>query len=158
MHLFLAHPFLLLLILLAQATTSTSSTAAGHDQPDSGGGNEAIAWAKANGGTVHSSLAYSQGGMRATSDIPTDTILASIPLHLAFPLDNRTLDEFTRAFVKHRSDPLSFYYPYMQSLPSTCQNFACMTPSLDIFTVLGARHAKIDAEMPVEASVIMSRW
>ena len=70
----------------------------------------------------------------------------------------KSLDDFTQAYAVARSDPSSFHYPYLSTLPTTCQNFACLTPSLDVFTVLGAKHAKIEAAMPVEASVVMSRW
>ncbi|GMI14842.1 hypothetical protein TrLO_g12320 [Triparma laevis f. longispina] len=120
-----------------------------------------LAWATSHGAYLHPSLTFRDGGFYADrSPINPNEIVASIPTSLEYPLNNRTLDEFTSDFVSSRSDKNHFHYPYFSSLPTTCQNFACLTPDPTIFTVLGARNAKIETNSttdPIAASIITSR-
>lgn len=72
--------FLLLGLFVASSGDGGSS---------SGDGQAAIDWVLKNGGYVHPALEYRDGGMFATAGIGNDTVLASVPKALAFPLNNR---------------------------------------------------------------------
>jgi hypothetical protein len=125
----------------------------------------AIAWAVSQGGYLNPSIRYMDStngkvtpGMFATADIPAGMVLATIPRSASFASKaGEDLDDFVDRFYAASNDRSSFYHPYFGTLPTTCQNYACLEPDLDTFTVLGARFAKIEARRPVEKSVVMSR-
>lgn len=156
----LLHLLVILLLLSLPTTTFSSPPAPPAASPSSPSEvQKLLTWAKQNGAYTHPSLVFRDGGMFADNGpINENEVIASIPTSLEYPVNNRTLDEFASAFISSRSDPSNFHHPYLSSLPTTCQNFACMSPDPTIFTLLGARNAGIESAHPVEASIITSRW
>ena len=98
-----------------------------------------LEWAKINGAYLHPDITYSAGGMFSTGAIFKNDLIASIPKSLEFPLNNKSLTEFTESFINAKKDKEHFWYPYFNSLPTTCQNFCCLPPDLSTFTVIGEK-------------------
>jgi hypothetical protein len=119
-----------------------------------------IEWAIMQGAYLHPGIYWDAeaGSMRTRLAIGANSTIARVPGNLEYrQLASESLDEFVDRFVADRADPSSFFGPYLSALPTTCQNHACLVPDPSVLTVLGMKHAKIEAKLPVEASIVQSR-
>ena len=105
-----------------------------------------IEWALQHGAYLHKHLEYRDKGMYATGPINKSEILASIPKSLEFKCQNCTNMEVVQAIEREIEEPESFWAPYIDSLPATCQNALCEPLNYSIFTVRGGLSHKSNVQ------------
>jgi hypothetical protein len=121
--------------------------------------NSCIPWVLKNGGFLHPNLEYRDGGMFATGLINRNELLASIPKSLEFPCPG-TIEECLISFKEEMAKGVtSKWWPYLKSLPTTCQNKLCEDIDKSDFTIAGfdALKDRWPNKMDIEASILMSR-
>lgn len=115
-----------------------------------------VEWALENGGYLHKNIEYRDNGMYATGNIQKGELMASIPKTLEYKCDNCSHAEYIEMMEKEVAKPDSFWAPYIDSLPDTCQNNLCQTANSSLLTVRGMIIHN-NSKMEDEESVIASR-
>jgi hypothetical protein len=120
-------------------------------------------WFIKHGGYVHPSLEYKNEGMYATSTISKGAILVKVPISLELKCpkcidDETALVEMSNVLESERN---GFWAPYIQSLPTDCQNPLCKQPDMSILTVMGKRIVKRQIQHPLDnltTAVMTRKW
>ena len=116
-----------------------------------------LEWALENGGYLHPALEYRDSGMYAKERIDQGEILAKIPLSLELNCQNCKVPEEMVDVLNKEKD--GFWAPYIESLPTNCQNALCAEPDKNVLTTLG--HKVIVERYAMQnnlTSAIESRW
>jgi hypothetical protein len=103
-------------------------------------------WAKEHGAYIHPCLEYRNAGMYTTCRIPPNTNLTHIPQNLILTKPGSTyLDLANLADRILAMTPNHRLWPYVSSLPKTCQIPACRAVNVTEVSMLGAK--RIHTEM-----------
>lgn len=110
-----------------------------------------IEWAIQHGAYLHENLEYRDNGMYTTSEIKVNELLACIPNELEFKANNGTASEIFNNLTR-----APFWKPYVDSLPTTCQNGLCFPINNTLLTVRGKELIE-KKRASVNESIVLSR-
>ena len=117
-----------------------------------------IDWALQHGAYLHKHIEYRDKGMYATGPINKSELIASIPKTLEFQCENCSNIEYVQSMERELEKPESFWAPYFNSLPDTCQNALCSPLNYSIFTVRGGLTHNKSFQKTNESIVQSRRW
>ena len=104
-------------------------------------------WAKEHGAYIHPCLEYRDAGMYTTCRIPPNTNLTYIPPTLILTKSGSTLSDMANLADRILAmTPDHIMWPYVSSLPKTCQIPACRAVNLTEVSMLGAKRIHTDMQ------------